>query len=288
METELLDMAHVKGDAMSTNDTISDVTIGYAPVNGLAMYYEIHGSGQPLVLLHGSFMSITTNWGQLLPALAEHRRVVVVELQGHGRTADIDRPFTFEQMADDVAALLQYVDIERADIFGYSMGGSIAIQFAIRHPSMVRKLVIVSASFTHDGSYPEVHKGIEAITPELFTGSPIEADYVRLAPNPNDWPVLIEKIKEMHRAAQDVPAAAIAAIAAPTLTVIGDADGVRPEHAVEMFRLRRGGVFGDLAGLPDSQLAVLPGTTHVAVMMRADLLLAIVPPFLDAPMPDTQ
>lgn len=271
------------------SDRQSDITTGYAPVNGLEMYYEVHGSktgsGQPLVLLHGSFMSIDTNWGQLLPALAEHRQVIAIEQQGHGRTADIDRPLTYAQMADDVAALLASLEIERADILGYSMGGYIALEFAIRHSERVRKLVVVSAAFNGEGSYPEVATGIAAITPELFAGSPIESDYARLAPNPDNWPRLIGKIQQLNAAWQGWAPEVIAGIALPTLIVIGDSDGVRPEHAAEMFRRLGGGVFGDFAGLPDSQLAVLPGTTHVGVMMRTDLLLAIIPPFLDAPMP---
>lgn len=263
----------------------STTQTGYAPVNGLHMYYEIHGAsdGIPLLLLHGSFMSIATNWGQWLPALARDRQVIAVELQGHGRTADIDRALSYEQLADDIAALLAWLEIDRADILGYSMGGHAALAVAIRHPERVRKLVVVSAGFSVDASYPEVAAGIAAITPELFTGSPIEAEYARLAPEPGNWPRLIEKVKELSGSWQGWSPDDVTRIASPTLIVLGDADGVRPEHAIEFFRLRGGGVFGDYAGVPDAQLAVLPGTTHVGIMMRPDLLQAIVPPFLDAP-----
>ena len=263
----------------------STTQTGYAPVNGLQMYYEIHGAGDgtPLVLIHGSFMSIATNWGQWLPALSGDRQVIAVELQGHGRTADIDRALSYEQLADDIAALLAFLEIDRADMLGYSMGGHVALAVAIGHPERVRKLVVVSAGFNVDASYPEVAAGIAAITPELFAGSPIEAEYARLAPEPGNWPRLIEKVKALSGAWQGWSPEDVAGIESPTLIVLGDADGVRPEHAVEFFRLRGGGVFGDYGGVPDAQLAVLPGTTHVGVMMRPDLLQAIVPPFLDAP-----
>ncbi len=258
---------------------------GYAPVNGLEMYYEIHGHGHPLVLLHGAFMTIDNNWGGLLPALAESRRVIAVETQGHGRTADVDRLLSYEQMAEDVAALLAHLEIRQADVFGYSMGGGTALQIAIRHPELVRKLVVASASFSSDGMYPEVFQGVQSVTSELFAGTPMMEAYERLAPDPNQFPMLVERIKAMNAVPQEWPTEAIEAIPAPTMIIIGDSDGTRPEHAVDMFRLRGGGVFGDFAGLPASQLAILPGTTHIGVMMQTELLLAIIPPFLDAAMP---
>lgn len=254
---------------------------GYAPVNGLQMYYEIHGTGQPLVVLHGSYMTIEL-MGKLVPELAKSRQVIAVEMQGHGHTANTDRPITKEQLADDVAALLRHLDIGSADIYGYSLGGGVALQVAIRHPEVVRKLVIVSAPYTSEGWYPEVQAGIEQIKPEMFDGTPWRAAYDRVAPDPNAFPTLVEKLKPTP---YDWSAEAVRAISAPTLVVIGDADGIRPEHAVEMFRLRGGGVFGDMGKLPTSQLAILPGTTHLGLLERADLLLAMVVPFLDAPMP---
>lgn len=260
----------------------------YAPVNGLKMYYEIHGTGQPLVLLHGAYSAIGTSFGKLWPTLAKSRQVIAVELQGHGRTADIDRPITYEQMADDVAALLQYLKIDHADIFGYSMGGGVALQVSIRHPEVVRKLVVASASYNSEGVYPELWAMIPTITPEMFEGSPFKTEYDSLASNPKNWPALVAKLKKLDETVFDWKAETIKAIKAPTLLIIGDSDIVRPEHAVGMFRLLGGGVAGDLAGLPNSQLAVLPGTTHVGVVERADLLLAMIPPFLDAPMPESK
>lgn len=260
---------------------------GYAPVNGLRMYYEIHGSGGvPLVLIHGAFGS-GAMFGAFVPELAQTRQVIVMDQQAHGRTADIDRPLRFEQMADDVAVLLDSLGIAQADVFGYSMGGPIALQFAIRHPERNRKLIAASAWYTRDGVYPEVRAGIAAITPEMFAGSPMLTEYQAVAPDPEGLPALVARIKELN--AQEVawPSAAIAGIAAPTLLIVGDSDMVRPEHAAEMFRLLGGGVVGDFAGLPRAQLAILPATTHVGVIERVDWLLPMILAFLDAPMPES-
>jgi pimeloyl-ACP methyl ester carboxylesterase len=264
----------------------------YASVNGLEMYYEIHGTGQPLVLLHGAYMTIETI-GEIVASLAETRQVIAVELQGHGHTADIDRPITYEGMADDTAALLRHLGIEKADVFGYSMGGGVALQVAIRHPEVVRKLVVASASYTSDGMYPELLEMIPTITPEVFAGSPIEEAYLRTAPSPEDFPNLVAKLKQLDMEPFAWPPEDIQGIAAPTLLIIGDSDAIRLEHAVEMFRLLGGGVMGDLAGLPRSQLAVLPGTAHFVptgsgLLDRADWLLSMISGFLEAPMPEGQ
>ena len=272
---------------------ITDPRTGYAPVNGLQMYYEIHGEsrddGSPLVLLHGAYMT-TGLWGPLLPALAATRQVIAVDLQAHGRTNDADRPITYEGMADDTAALLRHLEIGRANVLGYSMGGGVAIQLAIRHPDLVCKLVPVSASFSSAGGHPEMFAMIETITPELFAGSPFEATYLEVAPNPGDFPQLVEKLKTLDLTPFDWQDD-FGDIAAPTLIVVGDSDATRLEHAVEMFRLLGGGVMGDLAGLPRSQLAILPGTAHFippgsGMLDRADWLLPMVIAFLDAPIPE--
>jgi pimeloyl-ACP methyl ester carboxylesterase len=260
---------------------------GYAPVNGLNMYYEIHGTGQPLVLLHGAFSAIGTSFGQLLPGLAKTRQVIGVELQGHGRTADIDRALSIENMADDVAALLRYLDIEQADLFGYSLGAAVALNMAIRHSDVVRKLVFMSGTYTLDGIQPGLMDGLGEMKPEMMYGSPWHEEYTRIAPHPEEFDRLFAKKAAMDREIQDVPAEAIQSLQAPALIIAGDADLPRLEHVVEMFRLLGGGGFGDTpAGLPDSQLAILPGTSHVTAVYRTEMLLAIIPPFLDAPMPD--
>ncbi len=257
------------------------VKSGYADVNGLNMYYEVHGEGKPLVLLHGAFMTIDLNFGKMLPTLARDRQVIAIELQGHGHTEDIDRPLGYEQMADDTAELLRQLGIKKADILGYSMGGTVAVELGIRHPKLVRKLVVISASYKRDGWYPEVFATIENITPEAFTGSGWPEAYAKVAPNPDGWATLVEKVKKLILEYNGRTPEEFRSIKAPILIVIGDSDGVPPESAVEMFKLLGGGVFGDVVGLPHSQLAVLPGTTHVGVIERTDWLMSMITEFLD-------
>lgn len=261
---------------------------GYAPVNGLAMYYEVHGGGldRPLVLLHGGLDTIDTCFGALLPLLAESRQVIAAELQGHGRTADIDRPLSYEQMADDIARLIARLGRTSADVLGFSVGGGVALQTAIRHPDVVRRLVVMSAPYASDGWFPEILDGIAAMSAEEMVGTPWQEAYARVAPQPEAWPALIAKVSHLLSAQTHDWSAAVAAIAAPVLIVAGDADSVRPAHAAAMFGLLGGGqADGGMSGLPKSQLAVLPATTHLDVTSRTDLLLPIVTRFLDAPTP---
>src|SRR5215211_8219082 len=260
-------------------------THGYVPVNGLNMYYETYGgTSRPLVLLHGAFSAIGTSFSEILPELAKSRQVIAFELQAHGRTADIDRPLTLEGMADDVAAALQQLGMAQADVFGFSMGAGVALHFAIRHPELLRKLVLASVTFNMSGVHPGLMEGLGEMKPEMMFGSPWHAEYLRIAPNPDGFARLFAKKAQMDRQLKDLPEETIRAIKAPTLIILGDSDLVRPEHAVEMFRLLGGGVFGDTpAGLPNSQLAVLPGTSHVTVVDRADWLVAMIDTFLDAP-----
>jgi pimeloyl-ACP methyl ester carboxylesterase len=176
-----------------THTTQSAVTTGYAPVNGLQMHYEVHGDGQPLVLLHGAFSAIGTSFGNVLPGLARSRQVIGLEMQAHGHTADIDRPLSLEQMADDTVAALRHLGIERADLFGYSMGAAVALRVAVRHPDVVRKLVLASVTYTMDGIHPGLMDGLGEMTPEMMHGSPWHEEYLRIAPRPEDFAVLFEK-----------------------------------------------------------------------------------------------
>lgn len=258
---------------------------GYAPVNGLEMYYEIHGEGQPLVLLHGAFSGIGTSFGAILPELAKTRQVIGFELQAHGRTADIDRPMRLEQLADDTAAAIRYLGLGTVDLLGYSNGASVALHVVHRQPEMVRKLVLISVTYNLAGVHAGLMEGLGEMQPEMMFGSPWHDEYMRIAPRPEDFARLFAKKSEMDKHIKDFSAEDIAAIKSPTLLVIGDSDLVRPEHAVEMFRLLGGGVFGDLAGMPASQLAVLPGTMHSNATQRADVLVPMLTTFLDAPMP---
>ncbi len=255
----------------------------YARVNGLDLYYEIHGSGQPLVLLPGGFMTIEA-MGELVPQLAAARRVIGVELQGHGHTADIERPLRFEFMADDIAALIKHLGLEQADIFGFSLGGG----------ELVRRLVLASTAFKRDGWYSEVLAGMASISVDTFAGTPTYEAYVKTSPRPEAWPIFVAKMRQLLGEDYDWTEA-VASLKTPTLILVGDADGLRLAHAVECFALLGGGkADGDLAGLPLAQLAVLPATTHVGwappyhgIITRTRLLLPILTEFLDSPLPET-
>jgi pimeloyl-ACP methyl ester carboxylesterase len=267
--------------------------IGYAPVNGLQMYYEIHGEGAvPLLLLHGAFSNIETDFSQLLSLLAASRQVIAVEQQAHGRTADIDRPLSYGQMADDTAALLRSLDVDLVDVFGYSFGGAVGFQLAVRHPELVRKLIMAGGtSFRPDGLHPQLLDGSGDLTADALAanlaGTPWQETYARIAPNPDNWQNLIVKKMDLDSKWQGWSPETIQAISAPTLLMIGDSDIVRPEHVIELFRLLGGGVPGDLTGLPRSQLAILPGATHVTIMWDiVDRLASLVEAFLAAPFPE--
>lgn len=257
---------------------------GYAAVNGLKMYYEIYGDGKPLILLHGAFMTINSNFGELIPELSKKRKVIAVELQGHGRTADIERPFSFENMADDVAELLKYLKIETADIFGYSLGGMVAWQLAIRHPESVNKLIITSATYKYEGWTPETRSILPKLTPQMFAGTPLKTQYDSLAPDPKHWPEFINRMKQLVTSHYDFGAEKIKAIKSPSLIITGDGDGVLPEHAVEQFRLRNGKYMVDFGPAPETQLAIFPGTSHISVMMQTAWLVSVITPFLDTKM----
>jgi pimeloyl-ACP methyl ester carboxylesterase len=259
-------------------------TTGYAPVNGLKMYYEIHGSGpsEPLVLLHGSYMTITNNWTGWIGELSKTRKVIAVEMQGHGRTADINRDFSYENLADDIAAMLDYLKIKQADVLGYSMGGGVAMQVAIRHPERVRKVVSISAFFRHDGLVKEALDAFPKLTADTFKGSPIEAEYKKLSPTPNEFPNFVKRVVAMALEPYDFGAEKLKATKAPFLFIHGDADGVRLNHIAEMFRLKGEEIHGDLRPRSESRLAVLPNTTHVTLMEKASVIIPMVNDFLDA------
>ncbi|MFC4127014.1 alpha/beta fold hydrolase [Nocardia rhizosphaerae] len=263
----------------------------YAEVNGLRMYYERHGAanGQPpLVLLHGALSGIGTDFGELIPDLAQTREVIAVEQQAHGRTADIDRPLRTSQMADDTVALLGQLGIDRFDILGYSMGAGVALDITLRHPELVRKQILLSGGLGAEAMHPGLLDGLAQLKPEDLHGSPFHADYLANAPRPEDFPQLVARVIEHDQNAMpSVSPEAAGAVTTPTLTIIGDSDIVRPEHSVEMFRLFGGGIMGDTpAGLPNSQLAILPGTSHISAPHRPELLLPMIPAFLDAPVKD--
>lgn len=249
----------------------------YAEVNGLQMYYEIHGAGRPLVLLHGAF-GVVEGWEGLLATLARKRQVVMAEMQGHGRTGDIDRPLSPHQMADDTAALLRQLKIEDADVFGYSMGGVIALGLAIQHPDLVGRLAILGsgAGSMKDTYEPASYAQFQTITPENFNFPQVKDPYLKVAPDPTKWPVLVAKLSSMIKGFDGYPEKDVRSIQAPTLIMQGDRDGLRPEHAVEMYRL-----------IPNAQLAIFPGADHFLPFMSPDRVLATLVPFLEVPLQES-
>jgi pimeloyl-ACP methyl ester carboxylesterase len=251
------------------------------------MYYEVHGSPRddvpPLLVLHGALATVDM-FGDLVPQLARNRQVIAAELQGHGRTADVDRPLRYEQMADDVAALLDALGTDIVDVFGFSMGGGVAWQLAVRHPERVRKLVSGSASPIRAHAHDMAAANPAAtFSPEIFAGTPIETEYQRVAPHPQAFPALVRKVADLTMTAEEIPAEVVEAIAAPTMVIAGDADIIRAEGAADLFRLRGGGAPGDFAGMSPARLAILPGTTHMTAPMRTAWLRPMIEEFLDAP-----
>jgi pimeloyl-ACP methyl ester carboxylesterase len=258
------------------------VKSSYVDVGGLHMYYEIHGTGKPLVLLHGAFGDIPS-WGPTLTALAQSRKVIAFELEGHGRTADLDRPLSWEQMTDDVAAAVKKLGFGQVDVMGYSLGGVIALRLGVKYPSLVRKLVVVSGLYSPDGYYPAINNHWPTV--QDLAGTPLEMEYAQHALNPSHWPIFVDKLDQALKNFKGWPESGVRSIKAPTLLIFGDNDAVQPEYEVQLFRMLGGdkamGGFSPLV----NQMAVLPNTTHFSIFVRADLLIPIVDPFLDAPMP---
>ena len=248
----------------------------YADVDGVQIYYELHGaatsSGQvPLVLLHGGGDTIGTSFHWIVPELAKNRQVVAFEREGYGRTTDVrNLPFGFERSADDTVALLKRLGIPRADFFGFSNGGTIALYIAIRHPEVARKLVVASGLFSRDGADPAFWKGFESATLDSMP-KVLRDTYLRVAPKPENLQLMFDKSVQQMRNFKDIPTETIRRIKAPTLVVCGDSDVVRPEHALELFRL-----------LPHAQVAILPGTDHMNVTSRVSWLAPMIDAFLGA------
>jgi pimeloyl-ACP methyl ester carboxylesterase len=253
-------------------------------INGMQMYYEVSGRGDPMVVLHGAYMNIPS-MGAIIPKLARTHRVYAIELQGHGRTTDIDRPITYQAMADDVAAFMDAVKLQKADVFGYSMGSIVGLQLAIRHPAKVKKLVGASIAYDVQGWQPEFKALIPQMNLEMLKATPLEKEYRKYAANPNGFPDLARKLIQLEKE----PMAwekEVKALKLPVLIIAGDADVATLEHSVAMFRLLGGGVMGDMGKpLPAARIAILPATSHTAVITQPDLLHAFIEPFLKGSTP---
>ena len=262
---------------------------GHLPINGLDLYYEVHGqfgaSKTPLLLIPGAFMA-TGSMKEWADAFARERAVIVFDQQGHGRTPDTPREMSYEQFADDAAALLRALKVERADVMGYSQGGGVALQLAIRHPSLMSKLVSMSATFRKDGWYPSVPEGIESLSAETFAGTPVETAFMEHTPDPEAYDAYLRKMKRLNNEDQHISDDEMRSISAKTMVIIGDADGVKPEHALAMFKLRGGGdeeaaATGVLQDVPAARLVVLPAMSHVGISGESKVLVPIVTAFLD-------
>ena len=257
---------------------------GYADVNCLRMYYEIHGSGgTPLLLLHGGLFTIDLQFGALLPGLSEKRQVIATDFQAHGHTNDIDRPLGTVALASDVIGLLEHLGVPQVDLFGFSVGGAVALYLTIKHPEVVRKAVISSVSFHPDGERPE-NAAVGEMKVEMIAGTPMEAEYLAKSPHPDleHLQVLLEKLGGYDRGVDGWTDDDIRGITAPTLLTFGDCDAVKLDHVVRFIQLRGGDVNGDFTGVPTSQLAVFPGTTHFNGLSRTNLVHDAVTTFLDA------
>jgi pimeloyl-ACP methyl ester carboxylesterase len=256
-----------------------------AEVNGMEMYYEVSGAGEPLVVLHGAYMNIVT-MGEIIPMLAKTHKVYALEFQGHGRTTDIDRPITYPALADDVAAFMDTVGLEQADVFGYSMGAEAGLQLAIRHPEKVDRLVFASGAYDIKGWQPAFLEFIPQMNVEMFSEMPALVEgYKKIAANPDGFPALAEKLIQLEKEPMAWEAD-VKALKIPVLIIAGDADVATLEHLVAMFRLLGGGVMGDMgAPLPESRLAIMPATAHTAVISQPDMLMGFIEPFLKGETP---
>jgi pimeloyl-ACP methyl ester carboxylesterase len=263
------------GPAFAQADAAGD----YVDINGMKMYYEVTGSGDPLVVLHGAYMNIDT-MGEIIPRLAETHTVYALEFQGHGRTNDIDRPITYPNLSDDVAAFMEAVDLEKADILGYSMGAAAGLKLAIDHPDKVDQLVAISVAFSMEGMQPEFLAMVPNMAPEMFVGTPMEDAWKQYAPDPEAFRPFVERMIALEHEPLDWEAD-VKALKTPVLIISGDADVSTLEHSVAMFRLLGGGIMGDMGNpLPASRLAILPATSHTAIIDQVDLLEGFIQPFL--------
>jgi len=253
---------------------------GYAPVNGIKVYYEVYGEGRPVVLLHGAFMTIEGNWGQLIPELSKTRKVIAIEMQGHGHTPFSDRKLAVSTLANDVKGVMDYLKIDSADIAGYSMGGSVAYQFAIQNPHRLRKLVIISSTYKSSGWLPEIANAFKNMKPELFADSPMKTAYDAVAPDKSKWTKFIEQMITFIGTPFNLGDSNISKISAPVLIISGDNDGLDKIELIKTYKLLGGAVSADMGTMPKSQLAVVPSQSHISLMMQTKTISGYLDVFL--------
>lgn len=253
---------------------------GYAPVNGIKVYYEIYGQGKPLVLLHGAFYTIGMNWSELIPKLAKKRKVIAIEMQGHGHSPYSDRELSITNFASDVEQVMDYLKIDSADVAGYSMGGSVAYQFAVQSPKRLKKLVIISSTYKTEGWMPIVNTGFEEFKPEFFDNTPLQTGYDAVAPDKTKWRTFLKQMFDFAKVSFNVGDSNIAKITAPVLLISGDNDGLDKIELMKTYQLLGGGICADLQPMPKSQLAIVPSQGHVSVMMQTATIFAYLEGFL--------
>ena len=264
----------------SNGQQIKPSNSGYAPVNGIKVYYEVYGEGKPLVLLHGAFYTIDMNWGQLIPELSKTRKVIAIEMQGHGHTPYSDRELSITTLASDVERVMDYLKIDSADVAGFSMGGSVAYQFAVQSPKRLRKLVIISSTYKTDGWLPIVNSGFENFNPEFFDNTPIKTAYDAVAPDKTKWRKFLKQMFDFAKVPFNVGDSNIAKISAPVLIISGDNDGLDKIELIKTYQLLGGAVSADLQPMPKSQLAIVPSQGHVSLMMQTTTILNYMNSFL--------
>jgi len=264
----------------SNGQQIKPSNSGYAPVNGIKVYYEVYGEGKPIILLHGAFYTIEMNWGQLIPELSKTRKVIAIEMQGHGHTPFSDRKLSITTLASDVEKVMDYLKIDSADVAGFSMGGSVAYQFAVQSPKRLRKLVIISSTYKTNGWLPIVNSGFENFKPEFFDNTPIKAAYDAVSPDKTKWRKFLEQMFAFAKVPFNVGDSNIAKISAPVLIISGDNDGLDKIELAKTYQLFGGGVSADLGPMPKSHLAIVPSQGHVSLMMQTKTILDYLNDFL--------
>jgi pimeloyl-ACP methyl ester carboxylesterase len=247
---------------------IKPLNSGYAPVNGIKIYYEIYGEGKPVILLHGAFYTIDMNWGELIPELSKSRKVIAIEMQGHGHTPFSERKLSFTTLANDVEKIMDYLKIDSADVAGYSMGGSVAYQFAVQSPKRLRKLVIISSTYKTKGWLPIVNSAFKDFKPELFDNTPLKTIYDAAAPDKTKWTKFLQQMFAFAKEPFNAGDSNIAKITAPVLIISGDNDGVDKVELMKTYNLLGGGIAADLGQMPKSHLAIVPSQGHVSLMMQ--------------------
>ena len=260
---------------------IKPVKSGYAPVNGIEVYYEVYGEGKPLILLHGAFYTIEMNWGQLIPELSKTRKVIAIEFQGHEHSPYSDRKLDIATLARDVEGVMNYLKIDTADVAGYSMGGSVAYQFAVQSPERLSKLVIISSTYKTDGWLPIVSAGFKNFKPEFFDNTALKTGYDAVAPDKTKWPTFIKQMIDFAKVPFNCGDSNIAKITAPVLIISGDNDGTNKVELMKTYQLLGGGVAADLQPMPKSHLAIVPSQSHVGLMMQTKTILGYLDDFLN-------